>query len=98
MTKSVLSLRTQPGSRDALVEAFRRLGVFDSAAQIPGFRGGALHIAHDDDQDVLVTARWDSREAYAAWLASPVREQLNAALLPLLEAPPTARTFSVVDL
>ena len=46
---------------------------------------------------MLVTADWDSPEAYQGWLDNPVRAEIQAELGPLLAADPVPRVFEVVE-
>jgi heme-degrading monooxygenase HmoA len=86
-----------PGRRDEFVAGFRRLGVLRRASLQPGFRRAQLHVPVDGSDEALVTADWDSPEAYQGWLDTPVRAEIQAELGPLLAADPVPRVFEVVD-
>ena len=97
MTRSVLFFSIVPGRRDEFVAGFRRLEVLRRASRQPGFRRSQLHVRVDGSDEVLVTADWDSPEAYQGWLDNPVRAEIQAELGPLLAADPVPRVFEVVE-
>ena len=67
------------------------------ASEQPGFRRGQLHVPVEGGDEVLVTADWDSPEAYQGWLDNPIRAEIQAELGPLLAADPEPRVFEVVE-
>jgi heme-degrading monooxygenase HmoA len=97
MTRSVLFFSILPGRRDEFVAGFARLEVLRRASRQPGFRRSQLHVAVDGSDEVLVTADWDSPEAYQGWLDNPVRAEIQAELGPLLAGDPVPRVFEVVE-
>ena len=97
MVRSVLALRARRGRRDDVVELFERLEILREASAIPGFVRAELQIATDDEDELLVTASWESAAAYAAWLESPVRERMRPALEALLAESPTPRVYELVQ-
>jgi heme-degrading monooxygenase HmoA len=97
MTRSVLVFSILPGRRGEFVAAFMRLEVLRRASMQPGFRRSQLHVPVDDRDEVLVTADWDSPEAYEGWLANPVRAEIQAELGPLLAADPEPRVYEVIE-
>jgi heme-degrading monooxygenase HmoA len=97
MTRSVLFFSILPGHRDEFVAGFRRLKVLRRASRQPGFRRSQLHVPVDGSDEVLVTADWDSPEAYQGWLDNPVRAEIQSELGPLLAADPVPRVFEVVE-
>jgi heme-degrading monooxygenase HmoA len=97
MTRSVLVFRTLPGRLGEFVAAFRRLQVLPRASRQPGFRRGQLHVRVDGGDEALVTAEWDSPEAYEAWLENPVRAEIQAELGPLLAADPQPWVYELVE-
>jgi len=97
MTRSVLFFSILPGRRDDFVAGFRRLDVLRRAIAQPGFRRDQLHVPVDTSDDVLVTADWDSPEAYQGWLEHPVRAEIQAELGPLLAADPVPRVYEVLE-
>lgn len=97
MTRSVLVFKILPGRRDEFVAGFKRLEVLRRASRQPGFRGSQLHMPVDGSDEALVTADWDSPEAYQGWLDNPVRAEIQAELGPLLAADPVPRVYDVVE-
>ena len=97
MTRSVLVFRLLPGRRDEFVAGMRRLEVLRRASRQPGFRGSQLHVSVDDPDEALVTADWDSPDAYQGWLDNPVRAEIQAELGPLLAEEPVPRIYEVVE-
>jgi heme-degrading monooxygenase HmoA len=97
MTRSVLFFALLPGKRDEFVAGFARLEVLRRASAQPGFRRGQLHVPVDGADEALVTADWDSPEAYRGWLDNPVRAEIQAELGPLLAADPEPRVYEVVE-
>jgi heme-degrading monooxygenase HmoA len=97
MTRSVLFFSILPGRRDEFVAAFMRIGVLRRASKQEGFRRSQLHVPVDGRDEVLVTADWDSPEAYEGWLENPVRAEIQAELGPLLAADPEPRVFDVFE-
>lgn len=97
MTRSVLVFTILPGRRDEFVAGFERLEVLRRASRQPGFRSSQLHVPVDGSDEALVTADWDSPEAYQGWLDNPVRAEIQAELGPLLAADPVPRVYEVVE-
>ena len=97
MTRSVLLFAILPGRRDEFVAGFARLEVLRRASEQPGFRRAQLHVPVDGADEALVTADWDSPEAYRGWLDNPVRAEIQAELGPLLAATPEPRVYEVVE-
>ena len=83
--RSVLLLKPLPGRRDDLVEAFRRIGVFQAAIRHASCVSAELQVPDDPDGVVMVTALWPNRELYASYLASDLRRKLGEGLVPLVE-------------
>jgi quinol monooxygenase YgiN len=96
MVRSVLVLRARSGRRDDVVLLFERLGILREASAIPGFVGAELQVSVGDADELLVTATWQSADAYDAWLESPVRERMRPELEELLAEPPTPRVYEIV--
>ena len=97
MTRSVLFFAILPGRRDEFVAGFARLEVLRRASTTPGFRRAQLHLPVDGADEALVTADWDSPEAYQGWLDNPVRAEIQAELGPLLAEAPEGRVYEVVE-
>jgi heme-degrading monooxygenase HmoA len=97
MTRSVLLFKILPGRRAEFVAAMKRLEVLRRASLQPGFRRSQLHVPVDGSYEVLVTADWDSPDAYQGWLDNPVRAEIQAELGALLAADPEPRVYDVVE-
>jgi heme-degrading monooxygenase HmoA len=97
VTRSVLFFSVLPGRRGEFVAGFQKLQVLQRASSQQGFRHGQLLVPADASDEVLVTADWDSPEAYQGWLDNPVRGEIQAELGPLLAADPVPRVFEVVE-
>jgi len=97
VTRSVLVFRLAAGRRDAFVEMFRRLEVLRRSSRQPGFLRAQLFVRADDTDEALVTADWESPEAYQGWLDNPVRAEIGEHLEPLLAAEPEPRVYELVE-
>ena len=97
MTRSVLVFSILPGRRDDFVAALGRLQVLRRASRQQGFRGAQLHVSVDGSDEALVTADWDSPEAYQGWLENPLRAEMQAELGPLLAAEPVPGVYEVLE-
>ena len=84
MVISVLPVAAKPGREDDVVRTFMEHGVFDHARRSGGFVAGRLLRPLAAGEPFLVIAEWESPESYQGWLDNPVRDQLSAALEPLL--------------
>jgi heme-degrading monooxygenase HmoA len=81
---SVLSLTVRPGAEDDLVRAFAEQEIFEHSRRSGGFVAGRLLRPLTPGEPFLVIAEWDEPGSYERWLDNPVRDQLSAALKPLL--------------
>jgi quinol monooxygenase YgiN len=97
MVRSVLVLKARSGRRDDVVALFARLGVLRVSSAVPGFVGAELHVAADGSDELLVTATWESAEAYDTWLGHPERERMGPELHELLAEPPVPRVYEIVS-
>ncbi len=68
-----------------------------AASDRPGFLGAELQVPYGDDDHVLITASWASREHYEAWLESPIREAVLQEVGDLLAEEPEASVYHVVE-
>ena len=84
MVVSVLHIATRPGAEDELVRAFAEQDVFGHSRRSGGFVGGRLLRPLTPGEPFVVIAEWDGPDAYQRWLDNPIRDQLSAALAPLL--------------
>jgi quinol monooxygenase YgiN len=88
MIRSVIRFKVVPGKREEFLETFVGIGVLEISSFQDGFLGAQLHGQLEDPNAAMVTADWDSPAAYQGWLDNPVRDELSAALAPLLTADP----------
>jgi heme-degrading monooxygenase HmoA len=93
LTQSLLQIPVRPGAEDEFARRFRAQRVFEHAASIPGFRGGRLLRPLEPGGSFVVSADWDSPDAYQAWLGAPIRDQLTQALDDLVAGAMTAALF-----
>lgn len=75
MVRSVLYLRQVSGGPGAIERFFAAEGVLERTARIPGFLGAELQVPDDEEAPALVTALWQSRQAYRTWVEDPWRAQ-----------------------
>lgn len=79
-TVSILRIPVRTGREAAFAQAFTRLGVFDRAATLAGFRSGRLLRPVVEGEPFTVVAEWDGPEWYERWLQHPAREELGEEL------------------
>jgi quinol monooxygenase YgiN len=84
MVRSVLYLRPRRGEYGAVVDFYRRHDVLGRAASIDGCLGGELHVPADQNGPLLVTALWESQDAYERWLKDAFRRESGERLAELL--------------
>jgi heme-degrading monooxygenase HmoA len=97
MTRSVLVFEVLPGRLEEFVAKFRELQVLEHSRRQPGLIRGELSLPADGSSRVLVTAEWESPEAYQGWLDNPIRAVLGAGLEPFLAATPEPQIYEAVD-
>lgn len=101
MITSVLPLSARPGSEQAVDDLYADLGVLDRSRDFPGCRGAVLlrtvegSLAAGSATHVVI-AEWDDEAAYAAWVADPWRNEVGAALAPLLDGDAAPRSGAVL--
>lgn len=86
MIRSVLYLRPKDGDAQALVDAYRDHGILERSMQTAGAIAADIEVPVDPSEPVLVTALWDSPEAYQRWVDDPWRAQSAGLLNPYLDA------------
>lgn len=86
MIRSVLYLEPKDGARDAVVEFYRREDVLGRALSQPGCLGAELQVPTSGSGPILVTALWQSEDAYQGWVSNPVRAAGAAPLARFLES------------
>ena len=100
MIRSVLYLEPTDGDYEAVVEFFRREDVLGRALSQPGCLGAEVQVPTNGSGPILVTALWESEDAYQGWVGSPVRtvtaEPLSKLLRSDLDASTRGETYTVV--
>ena len=84
MIRSVLYLEPKDGDYGAVVELYRREDLLARALGQPGCLGSELHVPTSGSGPILVTALWQSEDAYQGWVMNPVRAAGAAPLARLL--------------
>jgi hypothetical protein len=75
--RSVLLLQPRNADYAALVESFRRNDILGLAIREAGCLAGEVQVPLSGSGPVLVTALWESAEAYAGWRNNPVRARFT---------------------
>ena len=89
MIRSVLFLRPVSGDPRSIEQFFEAEQVLERAALTPGFLSAELHRPTDGSDLMLVTALWETEQAYQAWVDDPWRaanSQRAAAVFQAIEA------------
>ena len=73
MIRSVLFLQPVSGDPRSIERFFEEEQVLHRAAQTPGFLSAELHRSTDGSDLMLLTALWESQQAYQAWVDDPWR-------------------------
>jgi heme-degrading monooxygenase HmoA len=73
MIRSVLFLRPVSGDPSSVERFFEEEQILQRSAATPGFLSAELHRPLDGSDLMLVTALWESPEAYQAWVNDPWR-------------------------
>jgi hypothetical protein len=74
--RSFLVLQPRNGDYAALVRFFREHDVLGKAVQHAGAWSAEVQVPLGGSGPVVVTAVWDSAEAYQGWRAHPIRAEL----------------------
>jgi len=75
--RSLLVLEPRNGDYDTLIAVFREHDILGKAVQLAGAWSAEVHLPVSRSGPVVVTALWDSAEAYAGWRSHPIRAELN---------------------
>jgi quinol monooxygenase YgiN len=94
---SVLTLRTKPGQRQALLDLYVELDILRRALAQPGAREMTITAALEDSEGILITSCWDDPASYQAWLDHPERGEMTDKIGPFLDGEPVAATYQVLD-
>ncbi|KQV40796.1 MULTISPECIES: antibiotic biosynthesis monooxygenase [unclassified Rhizobium] len=92
MIRSMLSLRPRTGASRALVRFFEERRIPERALAFPGCLGVEVQtlLPHGEEEEVVVTALWETLANYQAYLDSAGREEDVVHMLPLLADVPDA--------
>jgi hypothetical protein len=74
--RSVLILQPRGGDYATLVSYFREHDVLGKAVRYAGAWSAEVHVPLSGNGPVVVTAVWDSAEAYQGWRTHPIRAEL----------------------
>lgn len=85
MIRSILYVHAKPGKITAVVEYYRRKRVLETSLEQPGCLAADIQVPVDADGPLLVTALWESSDAYQGWLGNPIRRLFSAELSELTE-------------
>jgi hypothetical protein len=92
--RSCLLLQPRGGDYAAVIAFFHAQDVLGKAVRYAGAWSAELHQPLSGHGPLLVTALWDSADAYAGWLAHPVRAELGPAIAELVEDDPALTAAS----
>ena len=73
MVRSVFYVRPRSGKTDAVVEYYKEKRVLEAALEQQGCLGAEMQVPEDAEEPLLVTALWESGQAYQGWIDNPVR-------------------------
>ena len=85
MVRSVLYVRPRSGKADAVVEYYKQKRVLETALEQQGCLAADILVPPDAEEPLLVTALWESGQAYQGWIDNPVRRTFAAELGELVD-------------
>lgn len=88
MIRSILYLHPRGGDAQAVADLYRRGRVLEVAVAQDGCLAAELQIPVDPSGPVVVTALWDTPEAYQRWVENPARAASSDELDQLVGEPP----------
>ena len=88
MIRSILYLHPRGGDANAVAELYRRERILEVAVAQEGCLSAELQLPVGSSGPVVVTALWDSPEAYQRWVENPARATSSDELDQLVEEPP----------
>jgi hypothetical protein len=83
--RSLLLIEPRGGDYDALIDVFRTHDILGKAVRLAGAWSAEVHLPLSRSGPVVVTAVWDSAEAYAGWRTHPIRAELNPIMERVME-------------
>jgi heme-degrading monooxygenase HmoA len=78
--RSFLLLQPRDDDYDELVAVFKSQDVLGKAIRHAGAHACEVHVPVSRTGPVVVTAVWDSEDAYAGWRSHPVRDEMAPAM------------------
>ena len=94
MIRTILRMTVHPGGEAEFERRFADLDVLGAAACVAGLRSGEL-LRPRGGGPYVVTATWDTPEAYEAWRDSAARKEVGAGLDPLVTLSPDPEIYDV---
>ena len=91
---SFLVLQPRDDDYDALVAFFKANDVLGKAIRYAGAYACEVHIPVARTGPVVVTAIWDSTEAYASWRTHPIRDEMAPGMAQVIADTPDALTVT----
>ena len=86
MVESVLFLKPIGGDHRAIQKFFEEEQILERASRKPGFLGSELHLPINGGELTMVTALWESEDAYRGWVEDPWRAENATRYSGLFEA------------
>jgi heme-degrading monooxygenase HmoA len=86
VVESVLFLKPIGGDHSAIQRFFEEEQVLEHASRKPGFLGSKLHSPIKGGELTMVTALWESEDAYRGWIEDPWRAENAAHAAEVFEA------------
>src|SRR5690348_9170553 len=86
--RSILLLQPRNNDHAALLDFFRTHDILGLAIREAGCHSGEVQVPLSGSGPVVVTALWDSAEAYAGWRTHPVRDRFGPDMERLTEPSP----------
>ena len=85
MVRSVLYVRPRSGKADAVVEFYKQKRVLETALEQQGCLSAEIQVPLSANEPLLVTALWESGQAYQGWIDNPVRRSFAGDLAELVD-------------
>ena len=87
--RSVLLLQPRGGNYEALLDFFKEYDILGLAVREAGCLSSEVQVPLSGTGPVMVTALWESAEAYAGWRDHPARGRFSGDMERLTEPEPT---------
>jgi hypothetical protein len=83
--RSFLILQPRNADYDALVAFFKTNDVLGKSIRFAGAYSAEVHVPLSGHGPVVVTAIWDSQDAYAGWRSHPIRDEMAPAMAQIVD-------------